>query len=171
MKNIFKALIIATSFLTIGTMQVFATNVEGTNPVTKYVTSSNSNAKDHAYIEKSNAIREEIKTLNNQIKELREFNQSVNSKLKTLSEKYKADKNSVSSDTMQQIKELRKQIKTVEAPEKTVTEDDSIKTLVQNKEYDKALTKLNETLEHKKEQLKTLQERNAIWRQIDALIG
>ena len=171
MKNIIKALIVTTTFLTIGSMQVFATNVEGANPVANYITSSNSNAKDHAYIEKSKAIREEIKTLNIQIKELREYNQSVNAKLKTLSEKYKADKNSVSGDIMQQVKELRKQIKTVDTPERTVTEDDSIKTLVQNREYDKALAKLNETLEHKKEQLKTLQERNAIWRQIDALIG
>ena len=72
---------------------------------------------------------------------------------------------------MKQIKELRKSIKTVDAPEKTITEDGSIKSLVQNKEYDKALAKLHETLEHKKAQLKTLQERNAIWRQIDALIG
>ena len=64
MKNIIKALIITTTFLTIGSMQVFATNVEGANPVANYITSSNSNAKDHAYIEKSKAIREEIKTLN-----------------------------------------------------------------------------------------------------------
>ena len=42
---------------------------------------------------------------------------------------------------------------------------------IKNKEYDKALAKLNETLEAKKEQLGVLQERNAIWHQIDALIG
>lgn len=171
MKNIFKALVILSTFLTIGTMQVFATSIEYTVPETQFIAGSNENAKDHAYIEKSKAIREEIQTLTTQIKELREYNITVNAKLKALNEKYKIDKSVVSNDTMKQIKELRKSIKTVETQEKTVTENDSIKTLVQNKEYDRALAKLNETLENKKAQLKTLQERSAIWRQIDALIG
>lgn len=36
---------------------------------------------------------------------------------------------------------------------------------------EKALERLNEILAAKKEQLKVVQERNAIWRQIDAIIG
>ncbi len=170
MKKIFKTLLIVTAFLTIGTVQAFATNISGVNPVSQYIAGSNENAKDHAYIEKSKAIRAEIDILNTQIKGLREYNESVSNKLKTLNEKYKTDKSIISNDTMRKIKELRKSIKTVDRPEKTITEDDSIKSLVQNKEYDKALAKLNETLENKKSELKTLQERNAIWRQIDALI-
>lgn len=171
MKNIIKTFTITLTFLTLCSVQAFANNVNSTNPVSKYVAGSNENAKNHAYIEKSNAIRAEINAITVQIKELKEYNSNVSNKLKSLNEKYKEDKNVISSDTMKKIKELRKSIKTVDKPEKTITEDDSIKSLVQNKEYDKALEKLNETLENKKTQLKTLQERNAIWRQIDALIG
>ena len=169
MKKIFKTLLIVTAFLTIGTVQAFATNINATGLASQY--NVDSNAKDHTYIEKSKAIRAEINALSTQIKELREYNSNVNNKLKALNKQYKTDKSIISNDVMRQIKELRKSIKTVDIPEKTITEDDSIKSLVQNKEYDKALAKLNETLENKKAQLKTLQERNAIWRQIDALIG
>ena len=46
-----------------------------------------------------------------------------------------------------------------------------LKSLVKNGQYDKALKRLNTILEAKKEQLKVVKERNAIWHQIDALIG
>lgn len=171
MKIFFKTITITLTFLTIGCVQVFATNINDFNAMPNYIAETNANAKDYAYIEKSKAIRAEISALTSQIKELKEYNSNVNAKLKSLNEKYKTDKSIISHDAMRQIKELRKSIKTVDMPEKTITEDGSIKSLVQNKEYDKALAKLNETLENKKAQLKTLQERNAIWRQIDALIG
>ena len=169
MKRIISTIFITTAFLIIGAMQAFATNINATNPASTYI--ADSNATDYSYIEKSKAIRAEINAISAQIKELREYNSNVNNKLKALNKQYKTDKSIISNDVMRQIKELRKSIKTVDIPEKTITEDDSIKSLVQNKEYDKALAKLNETLENKKNQLKTLQERNAIWRQIDALIG
>lgn len=171
MKKLIKTLIVVSTFLSIGSIQVFASNIDIGETTIQYSANQNENAKAHAYLEKSKAIRAEINDLTTQIKELREYNSSVNAKLKVLNEKYKTDKSVISSETMKQIKELRKSIKTVETQEKTVTEDNTIKTLVQNKEYDKALAKLNETLENKKARLKTLQERNAIWRQIDALIG
>lgn len=179
MKNFFKTTFITMAFLTIGAIQVFATNVNIYNPGVQYINNniaesqyidSNDTAEAKSYRKKANAIRSEINTITIQIKELKEYNAGVNAKLKALNEQYKTDKSIISSDNMRQIKELRKSIKTVETPEKTVTEDGSIKTLVQNKEYDRALAKLNETLENKKTQLKTLQERTAIWRQIDALI-
>lgn len=171
MKKVLKTLFVLSVFLTISTLNAFANNTNSTMSVSKYITESNENSKAHAYIEKSKLIREEINNLTITIKNLKEYNSKVNAKLKELNEKYKADKNVISSDVMKQIKELRKSIQTTEMPEKTVSEDDSIKSMIQNKEYDRALAKLNETLEHKKEQLKTLQERNAIWHQIDALIG
>ena len=170
MKNIIKTFIVISTFLTIGAIQAFASNVNIAKQIPQY-TGANANAADHAYIEKSKAIRAEINEITIQIKTLKEYNASVNEKLKALNNQYKTDKSIISNDVMRQIKELRKSIKTVDMPEKTITEDGSIKSLVQNKEYDKALAKLNETLENKKAQLKTLQERNAIWRQIDALIG
>ena len=170
MKNIIKTFIVISTFLTIGAIQAFASNVSIAKQIPQY-TGANANAADHAYIEKSKAIRAEINEITIQIKTLKEYNASVNEKLKALNNQYKTDKSIISNDVMRQIKELRKSIKTVDMPEKTITEDGSIKSLVQNKEYDKALAKLNETLENKKAQLKTLQERNAIWRQIDALIG
>ncbi|MBO6119563.1 MAG: hypothetical protein J6P02_03790 [Lachnospiraceae bacterium] len=171
MKNLSKTIIFVVAISTTLAMQTFATNINPLNKVTKYTTSSNSNAMAHAYLEKANAIRAEISTYNTKIKDLREYNQNVNQKLKTLNEQYKTNKSIISSEKMKQIKELRKSIKTTEKNEKFVTEDNSIKSLVENKEYDKALAKLNETLEAKKEQLGVLQERNAIWHQIDALIG
>ena len=170
MKNFLKILTVMAVTFTVGGMQVFALGVNTPNPAT-FATSTNSNALNHAYLEKANAIRAEIDIYTGQIKEMNEYNKAVNQKLKTLNEKYKADKNSFSSDKMKQINELRKSIEKREKKEKSVTEDNSIKSLVQNQEYDKALERLNEILEAKKEQLKVVQERNAIWRQIDALIG
>lgn len=171
MKNIFKATILIISLLTIGSIQVFATNVDIQGATSEYAESSDTSAEAKAYNEKAKAIRAEINTYTSQIKELREYNNSVSKKVKTIGEKYKADKSSFPSGKLKQIKELRKSIKTTDKKEKTVTEKDSVKSLVQNKEYDKALARLNEILEAKKEQLKVLQERNAIWRQIDAIIG
>lgn len=171
MKNIFKATLLIISILTLGSMQVFATNVDSQNFGSEYIESSDTSAEAKAYNDKAKTIRAEINTYNSQIKEIRDYNNSVSHKVKTISEKYKADKNSFSSDKLKQIKELRKSIKSNNKKEKTVTEKDSVKSLVQNKEYDKALARLNEILASKKEQLKVLQERNAIWRQIDAIIG
>ena len=170
MKNLLKIMAVMAVTFTLSGMQVFALGVNNQIPET-FTTSSNSNALAHAYLEKAGAIRAEINTYTNQIKEMNEYNKSVNQKLKSLNEKYKTDKNSFPSDKMKQIKELRKSIEKREKKEKSVTEDNSIKSLVQNKEYDKALERLNEILEAKKEQLKVVQERNAIWRQIDAIIG
>lgn len=170
MKNLFKIMAVIAMTFTLGGMQVFALGVNSQIPST-FASSSNSDFASHAYLEKANAIRLEINTYTNQIKEMNEYNISVNQKLNNLNERYKADKNSFSSDKMRQIKELRKSIERKENKEKSVTEDNSIKSLVQNKEYDKALERLNEILAAKKEQLKVVQERNAIWRQIDAIIG
>ena len=168
MKKLLKAIIAFSTILTICNPSVFASNAK--NPVAKYVTSENKDAKAHAYIEKANNIRAEINTYTTQIKELKAYNSSINAKLKKLNEKYKADKSIIDSTKMRQIKELRKSIKSNENKEKVVTEDDSIKSLVKNGQYDKALEKLNTILEAKKEQLRVVKERNAIWHQIDALI-
>ena len=187
MKNIFKALVIASTLLTIGSMQTFATNTTIIDDIgnTDIIETDGNIESSEAlqiidsmgivdrsnYTEKAKAIRAEIETITSQIKELKEYNANVNAKLKDLNEKYKTDKNIISNDTMKQVKELRKSLQNIEKREKTVTEDTTIKSLIQNKEYDKAIARLNEILEAKKAQLKVVQDRNAIWRQIDALIG
>lgn len=170
MKNFLKIAIVMTATFTIGIMQVFALGANN-QMAAAFATSSNPDAISHAYLEKAKAIRAEINSYTAQIKEMNEYNKSINQKLKVINEQYKKDKNSFSSDKLKQIKALRKSIEKREKNEQTVTEDNSVKSLVQNKEYDKALARLNEILEAKKEQLKVVQERNAIWRQIDALIG
>ena len=170
MKNFLKIAIVMTATFTIGIMQVFALGANN-QMAASFATSSNPDAISHAYLEKAKTIRAEINSYTAQIKEMNEYNKSINQKLKVINEQYKIDKNSFSSDKLKQIKELRKSIEKREKKETTVTEDNSVKSLVQNKEYDKALARLNEILEAKKEQLKVVQERNAIWRQIDALIG
>ena len=170
MRNIIRTLIVSAIFLTFGSMQVFATN-NNVNTTQEYAEIENIDPKKGTYKEQATAIRNEISVLTSQIKELREYNLSVSTKLTTIIKNYKKDKNIISKDTLKKAKELRKTIKDIEKPEKTVSEDTSIKTLIQNKEYDKALIKLNETLEYKKEQLIALQEKSAIWHQIDALIG
>ena len=76
----------------------------------------------------------------------------------------------MTNDTMKRIKDLKKSLKTVKKKEKTITEESSIKTLVQNKEYDKAIERLNFILDTKKNQLKLTEERNLIYKQIDILI-
>ena len=170
MKKIIKILFAITFILAIGTMQAFATNIDNNNSISKYDEDLLFDVNNQTYIEKSSAIRIEINSLTTQIKDLREYNANVNDKLKVLNEKYKIDKSIISNDDMKQIKELSKLIKAVDKTEKTITEENSIKALVQNKEYDKALEKLNEILLNKKVQLKNLQEENVIWRQINDLI-
>lgn len=171
MKNFLKITLLTTSLIIMASIEAFATNVSIQDSLAEYETITDTSLEAKAYREQAKIIRAEIDTYTSQIKEIRDYNSSVNQKLKALNERYKADKNSISNDKMKQIKELRKSIKSNEKNEKTVKEDSSIKSLVKNKEYNKALARLNEILEEKKEQLRILQERNAIWRQIDALIG
>ena len=160
MKKFLKVILVLSAIFTVGSMQAFATS-SNANPYTR----------NHAYLEKANAIKSEIDTYTAQIKAMTEYNSSVNQKVKALNEQYKLTKDNVTNEKLKKIKELRKSIKTTNQKEKTVKEDNAIKSLIQNQEYDKALERLNEILAEKKEQLKTVQERNAIWRQIDALIG
>ena len=171
MKNILKISLLTASLIIIASVEAFATNASIQDSLAEYEVIADTSLEAKEYREQAKIIRTEINTYTSQIKEIRDYNSSVNQKLKALSEQYKIDKNSISNDKMKQIKELRKSIKTNEKVEKTVTEDSSIKSLVKNKEYDKALARLNEILEAKKDQLRVLQEKNAIWRQIDALIG
>ena len=106
MKNIFKTALLIISILTIGSMQVFATNADLETSTSEYVETTDTSLEAKAYNEKAKALRAEINTYTSQIKELREYNNSVSKKVKTISEKYKADKNSFSSDKLKQIKEL-----------------------------------------------------------------
>lgn len=165
MKNLFKAVITLTIILSIGSMTAFAANQN------KSALTAEQKAARQEYKQKADVIRSEINVYTTQIKELKEYNAKVNSKVKELNQMYKADKNSVDSDKMKQIKELRKSIQNIEKQEKIVNEDDSVKSLANSGQYDKALERLNQILEAKKAQLKVVQERNAIWHQIDALIG
>ena len=123
------------------------------------------------YLERSKSIKTDIDDINTKIKNLNQYNLEVSNKLDELNELYKFDKNAIASDTMRQIREIRKNIKVSEKKEKTITESDSIKNLVDNQEYDKALEKLNGILEEKKVQYKDAEEKNAIWKQIDSLIS
>ena len=72
---------------------------------------------------------------------------------------------------MRQVREIRKTIKVNTKKEKSITEEESISSLVQKEDYDKALEKLNGILEEKKEQYKDAEKKNAIWKQIDSLIS
>ena len=175
MKYLLKVNLIAIAFTTLICLNAYADGFApdiATVANLDYAKLANTNiTNEETYTLLSNAIRLEIDVYNNQIKELNIYNQSVNAKLKDLEQKYKTDKNIISNEDMKKVRELRKSLKTYSTKEKTITEDNSIKNLVQNKEYEKALEKLNLTLDAKKEQLKSVQYENAIWHQIDALIG
>lgn len=127
--------------------------------------------KENIYIEKSKSIKININDLNTQIKEINAYNLTVNNKLDELNELYKTDKSIISYDTMKKVKEIRRAIKDTVRKEKSITEEESVSSLVQKKEYDKALERLNGILEEKKEQYKDAEKKSALWKEIDSLIS
>ncbi|MBR1453908.1 MAG: hypothetical protein IJ593_04620 [Lachnospiraceae bacterium] len=131
---------------------------------------SNIDTEKANYLSKSKPIRDSIITYTNRIKELNEYINKVNNSCKQIEEKYKTDKNIIPAETMRQIRELKRTIKSEEPKEKNILEEESIDSLVQNREYNKALNKLNNILDTKKEQLKTVEEKLETWKKIDNLI-
>lgn len=127
--------------------------------------------KETIYFEKSKSIKLDIDNLNTQIKEINAYNTEVNNRLDELNELYKIDKSIISYDTMRKIKEIRRTIKDTGKKEKNITEEESVSSLVQKKEYDKALERLNGILEEKREQYKDAEKKNAMWKEIDSLIS
>lgn len=153
---------------------VFADNIESADAIsTNEVLVGSSSTIDNEkaeYLSKSKIIRDDINLYTNKIKELNEYTKKVNNSCKQIEEKYKTDKNIIPSDTMRQIKDLKKTIKNEEPKEKNILEEESIESLVQNREYNKALNKLNNILDAKKVQLKATEEKAEIWKKIDNLI-
>ena len=127
--------------------------------------------KEAIYLQESKSIKTDIDSLNVKIKEMNAYNSEINNKLEELNELYKIDKTVIAFDTMRRIREIRRTIKDTGKKEKNITEDESINSLVQRKEYDKALERLKNILEDKKAQYKDAEEKNAIWKQIDSLIS
>lgn len=127
--------------------------------------------KEAIYLQESKSIKTDIDSLNVKIKEMNAYNSEINNKLEELNELYKIDKTIIAFDTMRRIREIRRTIKDTGKKEKNIAEDESINSLVQRKEYDKALERLKNILEDKKAQYKDAEEKNAIWKQIDSLIS
>lgn len=127
--------------------------------------------KEAIYLQESKSIKTDIDSLNVKIREINAYNSEVNNKLDELNEIYKIDKSVITNDTMRKIREIRRTIKDTGKKEKNISEDDSINSLVQRKEYDKALERLNGILEEKKAQYKDAEEKKAVWKQIDSLIS
>lgn len=171
MKNKIAKLLIAVFVISCTAFaSTFANSIDSTiTPILG--TASVLNADGSNYFEISKAIRAEIDKLTEEIKTLNEYNASVNQKYKALSEE-KGTSNKNLTENIKKIKELRSSISRNEnKKEKVITEDSSIKTFVQNKEYGKAIEKLNLILAAKREQLAAVKERTAIWQQIDALLN
>ena len=165
-KKFIKKILLILSIVIMNSMIVFAETESGENNDTKDVID-----EETVYFEKSKSIKLDIDNLNTQIKEINAYNSEINNRLDELNELYKIDKSVISNDTMRRIKELRKTIKDTGKKEKNIAEEESISTLVQKKEYDKALERLNNILEEKKEQYKDAEKKNAMWKQIDSLIS
>ena len=100
MKRMFKALILTFTISTILSIQTLAIGNYEENIVNAFNISSNSNAKAKMYIEKISTLKSEIDSYTLQIKEIKDYNISVSQKLKTISDKYKSDKNSFSSSSI-----------------------------------------------------------------------
>ena len=165
-KSFIRKILLILAIVIMNSMMVFAATESGANNDTKDVID-----EETVYFEKSKSIKLDIDNLNTQIKEINAYNSEVNNRLDELNELYKIDKSVISNDTMRRIKELRKTIKDTGKKEKNIAEEESISTLVQKKEYDKALERLKNILEEKKEQYKDAEKKNAMWKQIDSLIS
>ena len=155
-------LILATNINTFATSFGFATpNDLSINLNEVYDTNS--------YLAKSTLIRNEISSLTEQIKAMQDEISIVTEKLKNYEKEYK--KEPTKNGVLNQVKELRKSIHdNTKTKEKTITEDSSIKTYVQNKEYTKALERLYSILKAKQEYFQSTKTRYEIWKQIDELI-
>lgn len=171
MKNYIRALVIISATIFITSTQVYAEKVNYEYAISTDSIIIDDSDEAQLYKEKAKLIRDEIVNYASQIKVLKEYNLSVSQKFIEINKKYRENKDSFPSEKMAQIKELKKSIIYNKNKEKTVSAENSLYTLEKNRQYDKALLRLEEILATKKELLKITQENNAIWHQIDAIIG
>ena len=164
-KSFIRKILLILAIVIINSMMVFA--APGTDASDAKATVD----KETIYFEKSKSIKLDIDNLNTQIKEINAYNIEVNNRLDELNELYKIDKSIISYDTMRKIKDIRRTIKDTGKKEKNIAEEESVSSLVQKKEYDKALERLNGILEEKREQYKDAEKKNAMWKEIDSLIS
>lgn len=179
--NVSKKIILIVAFVLINSTIAFATSIDaglgvGTGPLvvvsepdTSYTTTIIDSESDYNNLSKK--IKADIDSYTEKIKKINDYNAEVSDKYDKLIEDYKHDKSIISDDTMRRLRETRRLIKADVKKEKTILESDSIKALVENKEYNKAIDKLLQILESKKEQLKVAEEKNEIWKEIDSMIG
>ncbi|MCI6886957.1 MAG: hypothetical protein MR868_06870 [Lachnospiraceae bacterium] len=126
------------------------------------------------YKEEVAPIRAELQELNDQIKPLREENKEISARFKAIRQEKKETGNlSIDKENWKQAKALRKEIRELTGESdkgKVKTLRAQAKAAVQEGSYDTALECMNQVLEVKKARLECLQEINAIWDQIDALL-
>ena len=111
-------------------------------------------------------IRNEINLTNDKIKNYTKYKDEVIDKV----EMALTGRLIVSDEKLQKIKELMKTIKKESRKEKTLTEGQSISSLVKNEDYDKALEKLEYILSERKLELNDIEKNIETFRQIDKLL-
>ena len=175
-KNIllFFMIMALTSFSAITT---FAEVVTETTVETERVkgTKKTQNEGRSKYLEEANNIKEQIDEIQKEINTYKDYNKSVKEKYDTLSKSYKENRtSSISKENFEKAKKLRKSIANKSEKDTAETTDDvkknQVKNLVNEGNYDVAISKLNEILTNKKAQLEFHKNANAVYKQIAELL-
>lgn len=128
------------------------------------------------YKEEIAPIKSEIKELEAQAKPLREENKRVAAAYKSVRlNKKENGALSISKANWKKAKELHKEIAAIRAEYKPAGETAKvirahIKESVKNKDFDAAISGMNQILERKKTNLERLEKTNEIWTQIDEFL-
>lgn len=120
-------------------------------------------------------IQNEMKALEEEITPLKEENADISEKYSAVKAAWKEGQSlSISEENWEKARELRHEIKSVRETLSGISakgQRASIKTAVQNGEYDSALAAMDQLLESKKAALEPTKQINAIWKQIEELLG
>lgn len=161
------------AMLSINVAPVFANTLNETTVVgekTKGTKTTNNEGRSK-YLEKANVIKAQIDEIQKEIDTYKTYNESVKEAYTKISKEYKQNKeSSISKENLDKAKELRKTIANKNESEKTVREENAVKNLVKDGNYEEAINKLNTILTNKKAQLEFHKNANTIWKQIEELI-
>lgn len=138
------------------------------------------------YKTESAEIREQCKEVKAQIDALRQANEAIKERYKTMKSSIKEDKElpeTITPETWKQLASLRQQVNAEKAEENSdgaresskpaegEKKNSAVKAAVQSGDYEAALEFLNTRLAERKAMLENLQAKHEIWQQIDDLIN
>lgn len=127
--------------------------------------------------EEAAAIRVEIQELRDEIEAVRAENTEIAERYRAIAAGWRESRvlpDEIDEETWNQAREIHKEIKPIRDAGKADNvqiEQGAYRDRFQSGDYDAALDVLEQRLKNRKNDLKTVQEINGIWKQVDELLG